>query len=113
MKNIIEIKDFQKIEIATGQIIKATKNSKARKPAYILDIDFGSKYGMKKSSAQITENYTLEELVGTQIIAIINLKPLGVAGIKSEVLVLAVVCKDNGIILVSPNKPTSNGQILA
>ncbi len=113
MRNIIELKDFQKIEIATGKIIKVSKNIKARKSAYILDIDFGSEYGIKKSSAQITENYSIDELVGIQIIAIMNFKPLQIAGIKSEVLVLAIVCKDNGTVLISPNKPVSNGEKLA
>ncbi len=88
---IIDFSDFLKVDIRSGTIIDAQINTKAIKPAYILTIDFGS-FGTKTSSAQITQNYTPEELIGTQILAVLNFAPKKVAGIKSEVLVLATVC---------------------
>jgi tRNA-binding protein len=112
MNEIIEFEDFTKVEIASGTIISASINEKAKKPAYILDIDFGEKYGIKRSSAQICKNYSSESLIDTQIIAVMNFKPLRVAGIKSEVLVLAIVCESNGTVLVRPDKKVNNGERL-
>ena len=70
-KPIIEYNDFEKVEILTGTILEVTENPKARKPAYILKIDFGEKVGIKFSSAQIT-NYSIEELIDKQIVAVCN-----------------------------------------
>jgi tRNA-binding protein len=88
---IIDFSDFLKVDIRSGTIIDVQINTKAIKPAYILTIDFGS-FGTKTSSAQITQNYTPEELIDTQVLAVMNFEPKKVAGIKSEVLVLATVC---------------------
>jgi len=79
----------------------------ARKSAYVLEIDFGY-LGIKTSSAQITKHYTPDDLVGRQIIAVMNFSPKNVAGITSEVLVLACVSKENGIILLHPAKQVIN-----
>jgi tRNA-binding protein len=108
----IQFSDFLKIEMRVGTIISAQLNVKAIKPAYILKIDFGE-IGIKTSSAQITQNYTIEELMDTQIVAVMNFEPKKVAGIKSQVLVLASISDTKGTILLKPSLQTPNGsQIL-
>jgi tRNA-binding protein len=97
----IAFEDFLKVDMRIGKIIDARINEKALKPAFVLKIDFG-KLGIKNSSAQITENYTAEKLIGQQIIAVVNFPPKKVAGVKSEVLVLAAVCRTNGTVLLQP-----------
>ena len=89
-KPIVEYNDFEKLEILTGTILEVTENVKARKPAYILKIDFGEKVGIKFSSAQIT-NYATEELINRQVVAVCNFEKKNIAGIKSEVLVLGSI----------------------
>lgn len=113
MENTILFDDFLKIDIRSGTILSAKPNIKARNPAYILEIDFGEAFGIKKSSAQITQNYTEESLIGKQILAVMNFPKKKVAGVTSEVLVLAVVCKDFGTVLIEPNIKVSNGEKLA
>lgn len=108
MKNLIDIEDFLKINISTGTIIDAQLNPRARKPAYTLIIDFGEQ-GIKTSSAQLTENYTAEDLRQRQVIAVMNFPPRRVAGVQSEVLVLAAVSPDRGAILLTPASPVENG----
>ena len=105
---VISYSDFEKIKMATGTIINVKINPKARKPAYILEIDFGSEIGVKTSSAQIT-NYSVEELTNKQIIAVINFEKKHIAGIESEVLVLGAVNKDNTITLISADQNLENG----
>lgn len=105
----ITFPDFLKINIHTGTILSAVLNEKAHKPAYILQIDFGPELGIKTGSAQITQNYQPTDLINTQILAITNFPPKKVAGIKSEVLVLAAVCTKNGTILITPSSPVENG----
>ena len=104
----IEYNDFLKVDIRVGTIREVRKNEKARVPAFILTIDFGD-IGIKESSAQIIENYLEEDLVGRQIVAVTNFPPKHVAGIKSEVLVLAAICVKNGTILLEPRSPVNNG----
>ncbi len=104
--------DFLKVDIRVGQILEVTENKKARQPAYILTLDFGE-IGKKISSAQITENYSKEKLIGKQVVAIVNFAPKRVAGVKSEVLVLAAVCKTHGTVLLEPNLPVKNGTRIA
>jgi tRNA-binding protein len=104
----ITFSDFLKVDIRVGTILEAGDNLKARQPAYVLTIDFGE-LGEKTSSAQITQNYSKEELIGKQIIAVVNFPPKKVAGIKSEVLVLATVCPTGGTVLLEPNMPVENG----
>lgn len=108
IKPVITFDDFEKIDLRAGTIVSAELNPKANKPAYILKIDFGEKIGHRTSSAQITDQYTAEELVGQQIIAVMNFEPKRIAGIKSEVLVTGCP-SDNGVILLQPNKKISNG----
>lgn len=100
--------DFLKVDMRVGQIVEVTENPKAKKPAYVLNIDFGE-LGHKTSSAQITQNYSKEELLGKQIVAVVNFPPKLVAGVKSEVLVLAAVCEVRGTVLVEPNLTVENG----
>ena len=104
----ISFDDFLKIEMRVGTVRSAKRNEKAKKPAYILEIDFGQ-FGVKTSSAQITEVYALDELVGSQVIAVTNFPSKRVAGVKSEVLVLAVVEEDGRAILLRPTQHVENG----
>ena len=103
----IAYSDFLKVDIRVGTIIEAVDNLKARQPAYVLTIDFGE-LGQKTSSAQITQNYSKQELIGKQIVAVVNFPAKRVAGIKSEVLVLAAVCS-SGTVLLEPNIQVNNG----
>ena len=104
----VTVSDFLKVDIRVGTIVEAVENLKARQPAYVLRIDFGQ-LGQKTSSAQITQNYSQQELIGKQIIAVVNFPPKRVAGIMSEVLVLAAVSKTHGTVLLEPNSFVENG----
>ncbi len=106
---MIEFEDFQRVEMATGTIVEAKANEKARVPAYILRIDFGESWGEKMSSAQLTANYSVEDLVGRQIVAVMNFPPRRIAGLKSEVLVLGAVCDEHGVVLLRPDFAVDNG----
>lgn len=104
----IDFADFLKVSLAVGTILSAELNPKARKPAYKLTIDFGD-LGIKMSSAQITENYTPNDLQNKQIVAVMNFPPKRIAGVKSEVLVLAAVCEEKGTVLLNPSMIVKNG----
>ncbi|MBS1639784.1 MAG: tRNA-binding protein [Bacteroidetes bacterium] len=106
---MINWQDFEKIEIRVGTIIEAKDFINAKKPAYQLTIDFG-KLGTKKSSAQITHYYTKQNLIGKQIVAIVNFPPKQIANFFSECLVLGVYDENNHVILLQPDKLTTNGQ---
>ncbi len=108
----IEIADFMKVSINVGTVISARLNDKARKPAYVMEIDFGQELGIKTTSAQITDHYQPDTLVGQQITAVTNFPALRVAGIKSEVLILGVVT-DDGVILIKPDARVTNGLSIA
>jgi tRNA-binding protein len=105
---LINWDDFEKIDIRTGTTLEADPFPKAKKPAYRLLIDFGTA-GVKKSSAQITVHYKSEELVGRQIIAVINFPPKQIANFHSECLVLGVYDEANEVVLLKPDKPMING----
>ena len=111
-KSVIKYEDFQKIQILTGTIKTAEINKKARKPAYILSIDFGPDVGIKISSAQIT-NYAIDELVNRQIVAVCNFENRNIAGIESEVLVLGAINEREEVILLEPSQPVNNGSEIA
>ena len=102
--------NFSKFKILIGTILSITKNEKARKPAYVLDIDFGNEVGVKKTSAQIT-NYKLSELEGRQVIAVSNFPSKNIAGVISEVLVLGAISKE-GVKLLSLDEKVENGTIV-
>ena len=108
---MIEFDDFSKIEMHVGTVTAAEPNVKARQPAYVLTIDFGP-LGVKTSSAQITQHYSPEDLAGRQVVAVTNLPPRRVAGIKSEVLVLASTGED-GTVLIRPTTGVANGSRIA
>jgi tRNA-binding protein len=99
--------DFNTLDIRVGTIIKAEPFEKANKPAYILHINFGE-IGIKKSSAQITVNYTIDQLIGKQIIAVVNFPPKQIANIISDCLVLGAV-EGKAVTLLSVDQPTPNG----
>lgn len=106
----IQYSDFEKVDIRVGKVIGVKDFPEAKKPAYQLTIDFGKEVGIKKSSAQITKNYTKKTLVGKQIIAVVNFFPKKVADFNSEVLVLGLPKNDwADIILVSPDKEVPLG----
>ena len=102
--------DFTKLDIRVGTVISAKVFEKAKKPAYQLQIDFGQ-FGVKKSSAQITERYSTDELIGKQVLAVVNFPPRQIADFMSEVLVLGTYSK-GGVILITPDKPADNGDKL-
>lgn len=108
---MITLDDFNRIEMRVGTITSASINKGARKPAYKLKIDFGE-LGIKNSSAQITELYQPADLVGKQIIAVINFEPIRISEIKSEVRILGAETP-SGIILLSLDKETPNGALIS
>ena len=106
---MISIDDFMKVDVRVGTVVSARVNEKAIKPSYVLEIDFGKDIGVKTTSAQITDNYGMDSIIGKQLIAVVNFPDKRIAGIKSQVLVLAIICKENGTVLLEPNKPVRNG----
>lgn len=100
--------DFEKVDMRLGTIIKAEDFPNAKKAAYQLTIDFGE-MGIKKSSAQITVLYNKEELIGKQIIAVVNFPPKQIANFFSECLVLGVYTADNNVVLLQPSQQAVNG----
>jgi tRNA-binding protein len=109
MNTEITFEDFLKVDIRIGTIIEVNDFPKARKPAYQLKVDFGD-LGIKKSSAQITDLYTKEELLNKQVSAIINFKPRQIANFMSEVLVIGVYNTDGNVVLLQPSKTVKNSE---
>lgn len=103
--------DLLKLDIRVGTITQVELFEKAKKPAYKLWVDYGKEIGILKSSAQITECYTLEELVGMQVLGVVNFPPRQIADFMSEALVLGVYSKQ-GVILITPQQPVENGDKL-
>ena len=106
---MISYDEFEKIDIRVGTIIEASHNDKSLKPSIILIIDFGKKIGIKKSSAQLNDHYTPNELVGLQIAAVTNFHPKQIGKMISEVLVLGFPDEENNPVLVCPTKKIING----
>ena len=105
------IEDFLKLDIRVGTIIEASNFENAKRPAYKLKIDFGDDLGIKKSSAQITDKYNLDELIGKKVLAVVNFPPRQIADYMSEVLVLGTY-SEGGVVLITPDKETKNGDKL-
>lgn len=102
------VEDFQKLDLRIGTIIEAEDFLEARTPAIKLKIDFGN-LGIKRSSAQITKRYKPEAIVGSQVVALVNIPPMRIAGFKSEVLVLGGIPDEGDVVLLRPDERVENG----
>jgi len=111
-KELVSYADFEAIDIRVGTIVAVRINEKAKKPAYILEIDFGSEIGTKVSSAQITEGHARATLKGMQVVAVMNFPPKKVADTVSEILVLGVVQSHGPTILLMPALSVQNGSTI-
>lgn len=105
----IGIEDFQRVDIRVGRVLSAEPLEGARKPAYRLRIDFGREIGVKQSSAQITQNYTVEQLIGRLVMGVVNFPPRRIAGFKSEVLTLGVDDEQGNVVLLMPEREVPLG----
>ena len=108
MVYMINIEDFDRVEMRAGTVLDVKENKKSRNPAYVLTIDFGEEIGVKKSSAQITTLYKPEDLIGTQVICCVNLTPIHIGSVKSEVRVLGTE-SEQGVVLLRPMEVVKNG----
>lgn len=102
---------FMQLDIRVGEVVRAEVFEKARKPAYKLWVDYGSEIGVLKSSAQITEFYTPDELLGKQVLGVVNFPPRQIADFMSEALVLGVYA-EGGVVLITPERPVRKGDKL-
>jgi tRNA-binding protein len=113
MKQEITYEDYNRVEIKVGTVLKVSKNEKARKPSLVVEVDFGEKVGVEKSSAQITHYYNEQNLVGKQVIGVCNFPKKNIAGIISEVLILGAIEKDGKVVLLHPSQKVENGLEIA
>jgi tRNA-binding protein len=109
---VIAYDDFLRVDVRAGTILHAEPLAGARKPAYALRIDFGPDLGERRSSVQITQRYTADELVGKQVCAVVNFPPKRIAGFDSQVLVLGMDDENGNVVLVAPTYPVPNGRRL-
>jgi tRNA-binding protein len=104
--------DFERVDIRIGTVVEARVFPEARKPAYILMIDFGAEIGIKKCSAQVTVHYTPEQLVGRQVLGVVNFPPRQIGPVRSEVLTLGFEDEAGAIVLAGVDHPVPNGKKL-
>ena len=105
----ISFSDFEKVDVRVGRIVRVEAFPEARKPAYKLQIDFGPEIGVKKSSAQLTTYYRLEDLEGRLVLGVINFAPRQIGPFMSEVLTLGVPGPDGGVVLIAPDRDAPLG----
>lgn len=105
----ISFEDFQKVDVRVGTVVRAEPFPEARRPAFKLWVDFGEPVGVRKTSAQITKHYQLEQLVGRQVAAVVNFPPKQIGRFLSEILVLGFPDEEGGVVMIGPDKPVPNG----
>ncbi|CAN7311006.1 tRNA-binding protein [Pararhizobium sp. LjRoot235] len=110
MTETIAYADFERVDIRAGTIVEASPFPEARKPAFKIVIDFGPEIGRKKSSAQITVHYTLESLIGRQVLGVVNFPPRQIGPYRSEVLTLGFEDENGDIVLTAVDRPVPNGK---
>ena len=106
---MIAYEDFQKLDIRVGRITRVEPFPEARKPAYRLWVDFGAEIGEKRSSAQITRHYTPDDLLGRQVLAVVNFPPRQIGPVRSEVLVLGLPDAEGEVVLIAPERDVPLG----
>lgn len=109
---MIDYNDFEKVDIRLGEVVSAKEFKEAKKPAYVVEVDFGDKIGIKKSSAQLTKNYDLDELVGMKVACVVNFEPKQIGPIRSEILILGFPDSEGEPVLVTPTKRAVIGERL-
>lgn len=105
----ISWQDFEKVELRVGTVVAAEPFPEARKPAYKLSVDFGPEIGLKRSSVQITAHYELEELMGRQVVGVVNFPPKRIGPFSSECLITGFYREDGSVVLAVPDKAVPNG----
>jgi tRNA-binding protein len=109
---MISFDDFQKVDIRVGTVLTVEPFPEARKPAWKLTVDFGPEVGIKRSSAQITTHYTAADLVGRQVLGVVNFPPRQIGPVRSEVLILGLHDDGGAVVIVQPERSVPNGERL-
>ena len=112
MSDKISWDDFQKVELRIGTVVRAEEFPEARRPAYKVWVDFGGEIGVKKSSAQITVHYAPEDLIGKQIVAVVNFPVKQIGPIQSEFLLTGFYDENGAVVIAQPERPVPNGSRL-